>query len=107
MLNELKAALTATGYKFAHFGWSKAPAGDYGVYAEDGENVLTANDKHLETALQGSVDYFTRDDTDTPRTTIEAALNSIVCSWYLNSIQFEDDSGYIHYEWIFEVPGHG
>ena len=101
-MDELIQALNTTGYKFAHFGWSKAPHGDYGVYAEDGENALEANNVHVESVLQGTVDYFTRDASDTPRTTIEAALNG-VCAWYLNSIQFEDDTGYIHYEWVFEV----
>ena len=102
-MDKLKRALDSTGYAFAHFGWSKAPAGDYGVYAEDGENALEANNVHAETVLQGTVDYFTRDDTDTPRATIEAALNSVPVAWYLNSIQFEEDSGYIHYEWVFEA----
>lgn len=102
MLDALITALTGTGYSFEHYGWSKAPAGDYGVYAEDGGNDLEADGKHAEKALTGTVDYFTRDDSDTPRTTIEAALETC-CVWSLNSIQFEPDSGYIHYEWVFEV----
>lgn len=102
-MDELKAALENTGYAFAHFGWSKAPVGDYGVYAEDGANDLEANNRHVEHILQGTVDYFTRDDTGTPKSTIEAALDAVPCAWYLNSVQFEDDTGYIHYEWVFEV----
>lgn len=105
MLDSLTAALAKTGFAFAHFGWSHAPADDYGVYAEDGENVLLAGDVHAETALTGTVDYFTRDDTDAPRTTIEAALESSGVAWELNSIQYENDTGYIHYEWIFEAVG--
>ena len=106
-MNELKTALTNTGYKFAHFGWSKAPAGDYGVYAEDGANDLIAGNVHVEKVLQGTVDYFTRDDSGAPKTTIEAALDSVPVAWYLSSIQFESDTGYIHYEWVFEVRDNG
>ena len=88
-MDELKNALTATGYQFAHFGWSKAPAGDYGV--------------HAERATECSVDYFTRDDTGTPKDAIETALAPF--AWYLNSIQFEEDTGYIHYEWVVQICG--
>lgn len=102
-LNDIKTALTATGYKFAHYAWSRAPDGDYGVYAEDGANDLNADGEHAEKALQGTVDYFTRDDTGTPKATIEAALEGLNVPWYLNTIQYEDDTGYIHYEWVFEV----
>ena len=102
MLSDLVTALDATKLPFAHFGWSKAPAGDYGVYAEDGANDLNADDLHAEKVTQGTVDYFTRDDSGAPQETIEAALDG-VCAWYLNSVQFEDDTGYIHYEWVFEI----
>lgn len=101
-MDELATALTNTGLPFAHFGWSKAPSGDYGVYAEDGANDLIAGNKHVEKVLQGTVDYFTRDDSGTPKATIEAALDSVPVAWYLNSVQFENDTGYIHYEWVFE-----
>ena len=108
VLDALKTALDGTGYKFRHYGWSRGPKGvpkgDYGVYAEDGANDLEADDAHAEKAIEGTVDYFTRDDSGAPQTTIETALESVEgLSWYLNSIQFEQDTGYIHYEWIFQL----
>ena len=104
MLDTLKDALNATGYSFAHFGWSHAPTGDYGVYAEDGANDLEANDKHAEKAIEGTVDYFTRNDSGAPQIVIEAAFETVPgLSWYLNSVQFEQNTGYIHYEWIFQL----
>lgn len=102
-MDELINALAATGCQFAHFGWSRAPEGDYGVYAEDGANDLEANNVHAERAVQGTVDYFTRDDSGAPQAAIEAALEGVPCAWYLNSVQFEEETGYIHYEWVFEV----
>lgn len=102
-MDELKTALTGTGYKFAHYGWSRAPTGDYGVYSEDGANDLIAGNVHVEKVLQGTIDYFTRDDSGTPKVTIEAALDAVPIAYYLNSIQFEPETGYIHYEWVFEV----
>lgn len=102
-MHELELALTFTGLPFAHFGWSRAPDGDYGVFAEDGANDLTANNIHAEKVTEGTVDYFTRDATLAAQTTIEAALESVGAAWYLNSVQFENDTGYIHLEWVFQV----
>lgn len=102
-VDELGAALSATGYRFAHFAWSHAPAGDYGVYAEDEADDFLADGEHTENALQCAVDLFTRTEGKVPRETIEAALAALNAPWYLNTIQYEDDTGYIHYEWIVTV----
>ena len=91
-MGDLITALTNTGLSFAHFGWSKAPAGDYGVYAEDGANDLIAGNVHVEKVLQGTVDYFTRDDTGAPKATIEAAMESVPVAYYLNSVFFSGSS---------------
>lgn len=104
MLDQLEMALTSTGLPFAHFGWSKAPEGDYGVFSEDGSNDLSAGNSHAETATEGTVDYFTRDDSGAPQRAIEGALESVwSLAWYLNSVQFEENTGYIHYEWVFQL----
>lgn len=100
-MNTLETALVSTGFLFAQFGWSHAPAGDYGVWADDDANDLEADDRHAEHILEGTIDYFTRDPSLTPKTTIEAALDGVV-AYYLNSIQYEEDTGYIHYEWVYQ-----
>ena len=103
MLEELETALASTGYEFRHYGWSHAPSGTYGVYSEDSAQSLWAGSKMVNQSMQGTIDLFTRDDTDLPRTKVQTALASIEIAWYLNSIQYEEDTGYIHYEWVFEV----
>ena len=96
----LKTALDGTNFAFTFAAWSKAPSGDYGVYFYDGQEHLSADsDSGAETALSGYIDYFTRDSSLTPKNTIETALKGLGIVWWLNSIQFEDDTGYIHYEW--------
>lgn len=105
MLEDLVTALEATGFDFAHHAWSKAPEGDYGTYSEQSGNDLTADSIHAERGTEGYIEYYTRDDTSTPRTTIEAALNGLGIPWYLNTVQYENDTGYIHYEWGFGVYG--
>lgn len=105
-LQTLKDALDATQLPFAHFAWAKGAKellGDHGVYAEDGANDLYGDDKHAEKAVEGTVDYYTRDGSGTPQATIETALNNGQIAWYLNSVDFEPETGYVHYEWVFQV----
>lgn len=103
-MSKVATALAGTQLKFAHFGWQAAPAGDYGVYSEEGGNEFHAEGGYVyEQAERGSVDYFTRDDTGAAKATIETALNTVPGTWYLNTIQYEEDTGYIHYEWIYEA----
>lgn len=102
-ISELATALVGTGYRFAHYAWSHAPAGDYGTYAEESGEDFEADGVHAEKALEVAVDYFTRDDTGTPQTTIEAVLDGLNVPWYLDTIQYEDTTGYIHYTWIVGV----
>ena len=105
MRQKLQAALDATGYAFAHYGWSHAPAGDYGTWAEDGAVDLVANGMHIETGTIVYVHLFTRDDSGAPRQTVEAQLNVLREPWRLNTVGYEAETGYIHYEW--EVGLHG
>lgn len=105
MLNELVTALSEAGLKFAHYAWSHEPEGDYGTYAEDSGNDLVCDEIHAETGTDCYLNYFTRDASETPRTTIEGILNSLRIPWYLNTVQYENDTGFIHYEWGFSVYG--
>lgn len=103
-MNRIKQALDATNLRFKHFAWSPAPASEYGTYQEDGAADLEMNDLHLEKGITGTIDYFTRKDDGSVQETIENALEG-VCAWRLNSIQYEDDTGLIHYEWEFGLYG--
>lgn len=91
--------------KFAHHAWSKAPEGDYGVYAEDSAIELSVDGLNGEQAIEGTIDYFTRDDSDAIRAAIQAKLNELRIVWHLNLIAYESDSGFIHYEWVFRLYG--
>lgn len=104
MLDDLITALDGTGYAFAQYAWSKAPDGDYGTIGAYGEQNLWADGYQQEQDLICVVSYYTRDPSGTPRKTIEAAFAAADVSWYVESISFESDSGYIHYTWTVEFP---
>lgn len=102
-MDELIKALEATEYPFAHFAWARAPDGDYGTYSEGGLNRLAGDNRSAEKATVVYVALFTRDDSGAAQEAIEAALDSVGCAWYLNTEQYEDDTRFIHYEWVVEI----
>ena len=73
------------------------------VWAEDGDNTAWADDRMMEQAITGTTDYFTRDEFDLAIDRIQDANQSLGIAWRLNSVQYEDDTELIHYEWSWEV----
>lgn len=78
--------------------------GNYIVWAEDGEGASGHADNHKTTqVIAGTIDYFTKTEFDQIVDLIQEKLNSIDIAWRLNSVQREKDTGYIHYEWTWEM----
>lgn len=100
-MDNLITALNATGFVFVKYAWDRAPQGDYGVVSIEDAHDFICDNKHNETGLRVYVDYFTTDATTTPKDTIEAVLNNYPYS--LNSVQYESDTRYIHYEWVVGI----
>lgn len=76
----------------------------YIVWAEDSEaSSVEADNKKQQQTIQGTIDYFTKIEGDTTVEAIQEALNNACISFYLNSVQYEDETKFIHYEWVFEV----
>ena len=103
-LDLIKNALLAVSQNVGHYeAMKKEPP--YIVWAEDGTgDTVFANGRKQCGAMTGTVDLFTRDrDGDPLIAAISDALNGI-CAWRLNSVQYEDDTGLLHVEWVWEVP---
>lgn len=105
MITDAIESLVQNGYKFAHFAWSHAPEGDYGTWGEDIGNEFTAGNVVAETVMNGFVDYFTRDDSGAPKETIEKAMTDEGIVFHLDAVQYENDTGYIHYTWEYYENG--
>lgn len=76
----------------------------YFVWQEDGRNDLEADDRHVEKVVTGTTDLFTKREFDPWKEEFEEALDaSPYIAWRLNSVQFEPDTGFTHYEWRWEV----
>jgi len=103
-LQNLKALLLTIGPPVFHY-FATGQTGNYIVWAEDGEgDAVNADGQKVERALTGTIDYFTKTENDPVVQQIEAALDSDDgIAWQLNSVQYEQDTGYIHYEWVWEM----
>ena len=76
----------------------------YFVWQEDGGNDLLADNEHAEKAVTGTTDLFTKMEFDPLNDEMEAAFDaSPYIAWALESVQFEPDTGFTHYEWRWEV----
>lgn len=105
MLQQLLTALQATQIPFEAYGWRTAPTGDYGIVSLDGQaGSVGADNRIVEQAPEGTIDFFTKNIATTSPVAIQEAINALdYVSWALNSVQYETDSGYIHWEWVFRL----
>lgn len=99
-----EALLTVTDKVFHYQAWEQPDK--YIVWAEDAESgAIYANNKKQIQTIQGTIDYFTKEESDQNVRAIQSVLNDKEITWSLNSVQHEQESGYIHYEWVFELEG--
>lgn len=76
----------------------------YFVWQEDGREDCILDGKHAEKAVTGSTDLFTKQEFDPWKDQMEEAFdNAPDILWRLNSSQFEEETGFWHYEWIWTV----
>ncbi len=102
LFDRIKSALLTVTKNVSHYEAHKK-TDKYIVWAEDGQsNVKWADNQMQEQALMGTIDYFTKMEYDPNVDKIQYALNCIPLSWRLNSVQREDETGFIHYEFAWE-----
>lgn len=102
-LVKLRDMLLTIGVPVSHYE-AQNEKGNYIVWAEEGQGTsFNADDSMEAQTLQGTIDYFTKIEFDPVVILIQEKLNAADIAWRLNSVQHERDTGYIHYEWIWEV----
>ncbi|MEG0528529.1 MAG: hypothetical protein RR531_13535 [Longicatena sp.] len=76
----------------------------YIVWMEDGEgDSLFAENANNDMSISGTIDLFTKAEYDILCERIPETLSKNDICWKLNSVQYEEETKLIHYEWIFEV----
>lgn len=107
-LSDVKAALLTVTQKVYHYTAPQTVTGAYIVWAEDNQaGSVWADGRMVEQSIEGTIDYFTKVENDANVPKIQNALNDAGISFRLNSVQYERDTGYIHYEWTFQVSEYG
>lgn len=104
MYNDLIEALRQV-LPIAEYAWDVRPDTDYLVIAIDSEaNSLQADGKKVNQAPQGTVDLFTFSNDREVMQSVQNVLDTFDgCAWYLNSVQYEDDTRLLHWEWVFSL----
>lgn len=101
---QIKDILLTLGKPVYHFRAPQNTAAPYFVYGEDSQDASFYADGVLCTqALQGTIDYYTQDGEDPAVDEIQNSLNAAGISFWLNSVQYEDETNLVHYEWVWEV----
>ena len=76
------------------------------VWAEDSGAELVAGNTVAEFGISGTADYFTKTEMDEAIDRINAEQNRLAgFVWNLNSVQYEEETGLIHYEWTWSYMG--
>jgi hypothetical protein len=106
MFDTLVALLKAIkGVQFEEYEWKTRPNGNHGTVQLDFEAADdNGDDCKQDRAWEGSVDLFTRGKEMMIVAAVESALET-VCegSWYMNSEQYEHETGLIHREFVFQL----
>ncbi len=102
-LKKIKEALLTVTDRVGHYEIMEQ-TDQYIVWAEDSEAGSVEGDNRKQNqAIQGTIDFFTKTDLDEMVDRIQEALKAACISFYLNSVQHEEETGYIHYEWVWSI----
>lgn len=102
-LYKVQNALATVPCSVNHFHAVNKPD-QYIIWTEMSEGTSAhGNNQKYDYSIVGTVDYFTKVDMDPNLTLIRVAMMNADISFTLESVQYEEETGYIHYEWGFEV----
>ena len=107
-LKEFGKTLAGISVSVFHYTRPKAVTNRYAVWQEHGgSNSFHADNRQEERTIAGTLDYFTKAEFDTAVDEIQRTLPTVTgCSWELTDVQFEEETGLIHYTWEWEI-GYG
>ena len=105
MYQQLLNNLKALNIPVAEYAWDTRPDTNYITVAIDQEAAsLEADGKKVNQAPQGTIDLYSLTNDRAQMQSIQNVLNALDgCAWYLNSVQYEDDTRLLHWEWVFSL----
>ena len=105
MYQQLLTALQSLKIPLAEYAWDTRPDTNYITIAIDSEAASLEADGHkVNQAPQGTIDLFSMSNDREQVQSIQGVLDNLDgCGWYLNSVQYEDDTRLLHWEWVFTL----
>lgn len=103
----LVSALTAVTTSVSH--GSRLTSDRYIVWQEDGGRALNADDAHTERVVTGSIDLYSKRELDPWVEAIESSLDTAGIAWSPVSVgeAYEEETGFWHWSWDWEVVAGG
>jgi len=104
-LSQIGQGLASINQNSFHY-WRSAPKGvkSYIVWAENNEgNSFSADNHKQRQVIEGSIDLFTKNEFDAQVEEIQELLEELGVAWNLESVQYEEETGFIHHEWMWRM----
>ena len=90
-----------TAYHYRRPDKKEAP---YLVWQEDGEGeIQKADNAKVVITLEGSADYYTAEEFDPVIDALQEKFSALHLVWRLDAVQYEEETGLIHYSWKWET----
>lgn len=103
-LKHLRDVLKTTSAPVYHYTKPKSVKAPWVVWQEDGEaESFDSDNRKAEQQVHGTIDCYTLTEYDPLLDEIQEALNGAEIGWRLSSVQYEDETNLIHYEWEFNI----
>lgn len=104
MIRDILNSTSAKGRVF-HYTRPAKSLPSWVVWQEDGSDMdFHGNNKKQIQQIHGTIDCYSKTEYDPLFDEIQDALNeSDVTGWSLLSVQYEDETALIHYEWEFYI----
>lgn len=99
----IAAHTSVAGANVSHAGRMKSSR--YFVWQEDEDNELRGDNGCDETAVTGYTDLFTKREFDPWAYAIGDAFDAAGMSWHKTGTTYEQDTGFFHHTWEWEVVG--
>lgn len=108
-LKEIKDFHNRVGCPAYHYWRPVRDADHWLIWYEAGEgNSFHADNGKREQVIQGATHVYTHTEFDPVLDAVQNMFEAAGLSWILTSVQYEDDTATIHYEWTWETGGeHG
>lgn len=103
-LKKVRDALHKTGVPVFHYRRPNNKPLRYIIWQEDGSNTDMWADNHMkEQQLHGTIDLYTTMEYDEGIDLVQEELNGVMVGWSLTTVDYEDETNLIHYEWEWNL----